>query len=354
MTKKPFALLVALAPMLVSAQSGCASDEDAPAERAGRAASALNVVSTSLWPTRGGTATIRVCWEPLEMGGETFPLPAYAPDVDAVLAIRKQWVREAAEKEWNGRTVVHFVGWEDCAGPADVHLVPTSSAVMPACLDKRGGFCAEEIGAKIRGKRVFLNLLFGDEIIYNARYRLAAGSKAVAKNAITYWYAPALCVALGRAAEAVTATSKDLAAFQAAHADCLKLQALHELGHVTGFAHEQYRDDVTDACVEALGGDVDRPLDETAGDLPLGPFDAQSVMSYCRTRTTAVLSPEDVTQTNDVYARLAPREGADAGAPSARDGGRSDGDGDGDDGSDAGAKAGGGRRPAEPGRGCSM
>lgn len=351
MTKKPFALLAALAPMLVSVQSGCAADGDATAEAPGRATAPLNAVSDSLWPMRGGTATIHVCWEPMQMGGETFPLPAYAPDVDAVVAIRKRWVREAAEKEWNGRTVMRFVGWEDCAGPADVHLVPTSSAVMPACLDKRGGYCAEEIGAKIRGKRVFLNVLFGDEIVYNSRYRLAAGNKAVAKNAITYWYAPALCVELGRKAEAAAATANDLAAFQAAHEDCLKLQALHELGHVTGFAHEQYRDDVTDACVEALGGDVDRPMDETAGDLPLGPFDGQSVMSYCRTRTQAVLSPEDVTQTNDVYARLAPREGGDGGAPTSRDGG---GDDDDDLGADAGAAKKTGRPSAPPGRGCSM
>ena len=350
MTKKPFALLAAFAPMFVSVQSGCASDGAGAGERVRSEAAPLNAVSASLWPLRGGTATIRVCWEPLQMGGETFPLPAYAPDVDAVLAVRKRWVREAAEKEWNGRTVLRFVGWGECTGPADVHLVPTSSAVMPACLDTRGGYCVEEIGAKIRGKRVFLNLMFGDEVIYNSRYRLAAGDKALAKNAIAYWYAPALCVSLGRAAEARTATAQDLSAFQAAHEDCLKLQALHELGHVAGFAHEQYRDDVTDACVAALDGNVDRPEDETAGDLALGPFDAESVMSYCRKRTAAVISAQDASQTNDVYARLAPREASDAGAPVDP---RDDGD-DGDDGDDAGVAKTRPRPTSEAPRGCSM
>ena len=76
----------------------------------------------------GGAATISVCWLPFDMGVNRFAREDLAPDLDTVVAKAKGLIRSNVEQEWNGRTVVKFVGWQECAdGEADVHLVPISS-----------------------------------------------------------------------------------------------------------------------------------------------------------------------------------------------------------------------------------
>lgn len=76
----------------------------------------------------GGPATISVCWLPFDMGVNRFAREDLAPDLDTVVAEAKGLIRSNVEQEWNGRTVVKFVGWQECAdGEADVHLVPISS-----------------------------------------------------------------------------------------------------------------------------------------------------------------------------------------------------------------------------------
>ena len=61
-------------------------------------------------------------------------------------------------------------------------------------------------------------------------------------------------------------------------------------------------------CVTASGDTSADALGEGVifGDHPLGAFDPQSIMSYCRTDPSATLTDEDVTQATAVYRSNAP------------------------------------------------
>jgi hypothetical protein len=89
---------------------------------------------------------------------------------------------------------------------------------------------------------------------------------------------------------------KVLAEFTKVYEDCLKFNVLHEFGHIAGFAHEQQRKDVAPDCKAETKIDL-----QYKADTPLGPFDKQSIMSYCRTDPAPTLSPEDIEQTKVVY-----------------------------------------------------
>ncbi|MEO1347996.1 MAG: hypothetical protein AAFW84_04235 [Cyanobacteria bacterium J06635_15] len=77
---------------------------------------------------------------------------------------------------------------------------------------------------------------------------------------------------------------------------CIRVIALHEFGHVLGFAHEQNRADAPDWCEEERQG--------SNGDIMVTDFDRNSVMNYCNNASwpsVVALSNFDVIGLQRVY-----------------------------------------------------
>src|SRR3569623_1495141 len=271
--------------------------------------------SAALWPVTGGTVQVRVCWAPAVLG-TTYPVASLAPDAAAAIAAHQAWVQAAVEREWNGRTVVQFVGWDDCvAGTSDVRLVPIDSGAGASSQTAQGQACAGYLGKQLSGgKSVYLNMLFGDEVIYSSRYQQShAGNGYVSSQDLSYWWLPQACFDDLRYAWSTNNTltkhrvditdAVNRAAFDQIYQACLAFSAIHEFGHAAGFAHELQRRDAPTtnpndgvACQVGVTPDV-----QYVADTPLGPYDPQSIMNYCRTDNTPTLSAEDVDQTYLVF-----------------------------------------------------
>jgi hypothetical protein len=317
MKKSTLSMLLALAPLVV--QPACAPDDSEhtsndDAEETRATSSALLGGSKLLWPMQDGKATVRVCWLPIDLGGETLPGGAYAADLATVLPLRKQWVREGVEREWNARTVVQFVGWQDCgAAEVDIKIQPISTLAPTYCPTKgNAGFCVEAIGAPGKGKRVFINMIFGDEALGEARYLQTVTSKTVDTTKLlpNGVFLPAICgqqmtsyVRHFQNKQPVTAA--DITSIEAVYEDCLHNISNHEFGHLAGFSHEQNRQDVSAAC--AAKYQADEPDDPSDHDSPLGTFEEDSIMSYCRVTLPGTLTNQDAAQTNAFYLKAAPQ-----------------------------------------------
>jgi hypothetical protein len=240
---------------------------------------------------------------------------------------RKAWVREIAEAQWNALTPLKFVGWNDCdpSSGDDVQLLAMDSLTIPPC-GAAGQACVEAFGTLLRGKVAYLNLFFGDEFVYSSRYGQSSTEAtyqpaldlATRADGSMFWI-PQACLDELRntwTTGSDPAFRRDifdpmvLGAAQDIIKGCVQNNVLHELGHVAGFAHEQYRTDdpaSRDACLQRIRaqGTVDDianvPLDKR-GDRFLGTFDLESIMSYCRTDKTPTLTAEDIAMTQLVYA----------------------------------------------------
>ena len=277
--------------------------------------------SNSLWPKVSGKVTINVCWMPYE-STRTYPVVALAPDISASLALHKQWVKDIVESQWNGVAGLNFTGWQECgASRADLNVIPIDSNRTAPSSSIAGQSYVDAIGSDIRGKNMYLNVFFGDEALYSSRYQQTSGTNYVENNDLSSWFVPSACMAdLARPwSEYNRATdnphrvdinqSQHYENFMAIYQLCLKNLALHEFGHVVGYAHEQYRDDDEEkrracaAAIEAKGmsDDYNNVNPIYMGDKPLGPFDSESIMSYCRNDTTATLSQEDIDFTISLY-----------------------------------------------------
>ncbi len=307
-----------LLPLVVEPACSARDDADANAnanaddrdERVAAEKQPLLASSQLLWPMVDGKATIRVCFLPFDTGGLVFPLPQYAPDLSKVIPERKQWVREVVEAEWNAKTVVQFVGWQDCSvEDADIHIQLIGSQVVPDCNGNTvgGTSCVEHIGIRDKGKRVFINAFWGDEVLYSARYIETVNQQTYDRSEdLPRSNYPVICSATVQKALMIgSVTDQDIADMWAIYKPCMQNMAAHEFGHLAGFSHEQQRKDVTPDCAARYPASApEAPTDE---DTPLGPFDVESIMSYCRSYVPPTLTDEDVQQTNAVYAKLAPK-----------------------------------------------
>jgi hypothetical protein len=319
---RQFWSVAALLPLII--HPACTPEDDGESrELLARSGSALYAQDDTLWSLKDGKAVVRVCWLPLDLAAGYFPDPPFAPNIGAALAEKKQWAREIVEKEWNGRTMMKFVGWKDCdaeTGPTDIQLQPIVSRTTPSCATLHGNSCVDALGKK--AKKAWLNLFFGEELESVVGLMV---SKPETKSEVQQKWD--IVADGGCRAEVLLAfnnpSSANLANFAAVHQRCVQRMILHEFGHAAGFAHEHNRPDDAArqaACVKFardIGFIATLPdaADPGHGDHPLGQFDSESIMSYCRTNPLPVLSEEDVEQANAVYGALLPeREPDDAGS----------------------------------------
>lgn len=292
---------------------GCGAGDDP----LGSSQDALLARRGTLWPMVGGVAHVRVCWtEP--MLGSTFHVPTFAPpNLAQVVAWGKTRVRAAIEREWNQKTPLEIEGFADCSvdPQADFALTPIDSSITPPC-GGRGQSCAEGIGTEIRGRRLYINVFFGYEAFYLSSYLSMAGANADTSVAPDFWWLPQFCM---DELKEPWFTQQPNAAFRfdirdprvvdaltRIYDNCLQGNAIHEIGHAVGFGHEQYRADNAGAraACEALiraRGITDDFVGTFDGAAPLGPFDFESIMSYCRRDKRAALTLSDVVMTNVAY-----------------------------------------------------
>jgi hypothetical protein len=315
--KKTLSILLALAPLIVACAPDDTDADEATEEAAvtAKTASALYGGTKVLWPMQDGKATIKVCWLPLDLANQPLPGGTYAIDPSTVIAERKQWMREGVEREWNAKTVVQFVGWQDC-GPgvdADVQINPIGSNTPVDCggyAGPTGGNCVQAIGSPVKGKKATINAIFGDEMLSRVRYLQNTPRNNANQDLVGSVFLPAVCYDQMDAADQhyvnnQPITQADIAGINAVYKDCLQNMTNHEFGHLAGFSHEQDRMDTSAACRAKYAASTHDTPGEA--DTPLGAWEEDSIMSYCRITLAGTLTAEDIKETNDFYAMYAPK-----------------------------------------------
>jgi hypothetical protein len=173
------------------------------------------------------------------------------------------WIREALADSWEAVSAVRFTGWGACQ---DSDPVVKLRLFQGDSNSKTHGFAMPVgIGLGIDTKLVGTNLDGGPQNVSVSNWRDAAGN-------------PVTC-APGFSREA-----------------CVKSTAIHEFGHVLGYAHEQNRSDRPSSCTDAPSG--------ADGTVAPGLWDLFSVINYCNPVRNGAgrLSPRDIIGHKSRYA----------------------------------------------------